>query len=422
MDQVNNLANLLISHEEKFNNSFSMVPSENPISPLAKRVFQYDAYTRYYFDNINQWGTWAFPGGNILGKIEIDILIPLLQELAEAKYVNVKSISGLNCMLTTILSYCKTGDCICLMPFELGGHPSAAEISRNLGLEIIYAPTGKDNFDIDTDKFYITLKKFKPKLIYVDQATVLFPLNIGKIKKIVTNLSLDTRIHVDSSHINGLILGKVLPNPLKEGADSFGGSTHKSLAGPHKAYFVTNDKEIANSYYLKSSYMTSHHHMADLIALTVTLLEFKLKKGNEYASQMVCNAKAFGKALNDFNFKVQGKEFEYTACHRIWLDPSNYMDTVEAAKKLLEIGIIVNTFQKLPYIDKPGFRIGVNEVTTFGLQEREMSILANFYHELIVKKSNVKILAEEVKKLRQKFNVHKFCFTKEEAASLLPLI
>lgn len=184
MNQINELINLLFSHEEKLNDSFSMVPSENPISPLARRVFLYDAYTRYYFDNISIWGKWAFPGGNILGRIESEILIPLLNEMTTAKYVNVKPISGLNCMLITLLSYCNPGDYIYLMPSELGGHPSSAEISKNFGLKIIYTPHNKDNFDIDWEKFSIMVEKNKPRLIYIDQATVLFPINIKKIKQI----------------------------------------------------------------------------------------------------------------------------------------------------------------------------------------------------------------------------------------------
>lgn len=126
--------------------------------------------------------------------------------------------------------------------------------------------------------------------------------------------------------------------------------------------------------------------MADIIALTITLLEFKNKKGNNYAQQMVNNAQAFAKVLDNHGFNVQGKKFGYTACHQVWLDPNNYMPAIEAAEKLLDIGIIVNTFQKLPHFDKPAFRIGVNEVTNFGLEEKEMHILADLYHELIIKK------------------------------------
>ena len=76
----------------------------------------------------------------------------------------------------------------------------------------------------------------------------------------------------------------------------------------------------------------------------------------------------------------------------------------------------------MPYCDKPAFRIGVNEVTSFGLKEKEMCILAGFYYELLIKKSKIGVLAEEVKKLRRDFSTPKFCFTKEEAASLIPLI
>lgn len=418
MSLIKKLLELLLTHEKKYENSFSMVSSENLISPLAKRVFHSDAYSRYYFDNINQWGTWAFPGGNIIGKIENDILIPLLQEMTTGKYINVKPVSGLNCMLITILSYCKTNDCICLMPFELGGHPSAAEIAKDTGLKIIYAPSNK--YDIDWDKFLLLLKKHKPKLIYIDQAHVLFPVSVRKIKQILNSISLDSKIHVDSSHLNGLIFGNVSPNPLIEGADSFGGSTHKTLSGPHKAFLATNNKDIADKFSLKSSYLTSHHHMADVIALAIVLLEYKEKKGSEYAEQIIKNAKAFGEALHNYNLNVQAKDLGYTNCHQIWLDPSTHMNAIDASKNLLDAGIIVNTFQKLPFIGNPAFRIGLNEITNYGLKEAEMSIVASFFNEIIVKKNRGIDLNKKVKDLRRKFNTAKYCFTKQEAINLLP--
>jgi glycine hydroxymethyltransferase len=419
MKSVKELINLLLIHEKKFNNSFFMIPSENSISPLAKKAFLHDGYSRYFFDNMNQWGTWAFPGGNIIGKIETDILIPLLKEMTMAKYVNVKPISGLNCMELTLLSYCKRGDSICFMSYELGGHPSGAKIAKNMGLKIIYIPSDESGFDIDWNKFDIILKKFKPKLVYIDQATVLFPVNLSKIKELVKLSSCNTKIHLDSSHINGLILGNVIPNPLKAGVDSFGGSTHKTLAGPHKAFIVTNDKEISKNLTINSEYLISHHHMADVISLTITLLEFQQKNGYEYAQQILKNSKKFAAALDFFKFDVQGKHLGYTACHQVWLDPNNYMNAIEGAKRLFEAGIIINTFKKLPSVNKAAFRIGLNEVTRFGLKEKEMYLLADFFNAILIKKTKNSIVSKEIKKLRHKFNVPKFCFTEKEASNLL---
>lgn len=419
MTSINTLIALIDQHEKQFNESFSLIPSENPISPLARKMFLFDSYARYSFDPVNQWGTWAFPGGNIIGNIERDILIPLLKELTSSEYVNVKPISGLNGMLITILAYCDPGDCICVMPFGLGGHPSTVSISNLFGLKIIYAPHKKGTYDIDWPLFDLMLSKHKPKLVYVDQATVLFPLDISKIRKVIADNSLTTKIHVDSSHLNGLIFGKVIPNPLASGADSFGGTTHKTFAGPHKAFLATNDEIIAKRFSQKSENLTSHHHMADVIALTVAVIEFKEKKGEEYARQIVLNAKAFAKALAFLKFDVQAKEFGYTECHQVWLDVSKYMDAIEATKLLLSAGIILNTFAQLPLLAKPGFRMGVNEVTNYGLKEQEMEQLAVFFEDILVKKINIHVVAKEIKLMKQRFTTQKYCFTEDEVTNLL---
>lgn len=406
-------------HEKQSRESFSLIPSENPISPLARKMFLLDSYARYSFDPVNQWGTWAFPGGNIIGKIEREILLPLLRELTLSEYVNIKPISGLNGMLITILAYCDPGDCICVMPSELGGHPSSVSISNLFNLKVIYAPHEKGTYDINWSLFDLMLSTHKPKLVYVDQATVLFPVDISKIKKIIVDNLLATKIHVDSSHLNGLIFGQALPNPLINGADSFGGTTHKTFAGPHKAFLATNDKAIYERFSLRSEQLTSHHHMADVLALTVAVIEFKEKKGSDYAKQIILNAKAFGKALDFLNFDVQAKEHGYTGCHQVWLDISKYMDAITATKTLLSSGIILNTFAQLPLLTRPGFRMGVNEVTNYGLKEPEMERLAGYFEDLFIKKVKSNIVAKEVKAMKQYFSAQKYCFTEDETIKLL---
>ena len=73
----------------------------------------------------------------------------------------------------------------------------------------------------------------------------MFPIDPQPIRNLIDKLSPETILHYDSSHINGLIFGKALFNPLTRGAHCYGGSTHKTLPGPHKGFLAMNELSIA---------------------------------------------------------------------------------------------------------------------------------------------------------------------------------
>ncbi|MFI1840254.1 PfkB family carbohydrate kinase [Streptomyces olivaceoviridis] len=188
----------------------------------------------------------------------------------------------------------------------------------------------------------------------------------------------ETAIHYDASHTLGLIAGGAWQQPLAEGADTLGGSTHKTYPGPHKGLLATNDAGLAARLDEHASYFVSHHHPADVVALAVAAAEMDTR-GHEYAHATVANARRLGAALAGRGFTVCGEKAGFTDCHQLWIDIAPLMDAEEASRRLFEAGIVVNAIP-LPHITAPaGLRLGVQELTWAGMRKEGIDELAEVF-------------------------------------------
>lgn len=238
------LAGLLQRHEQEAHTSINLAPSENVLSPLARLPFVLDMYGRYFFDDLPKHGIHKFFGGLQPGEIETQIVVPLLKRMTGATYVTVKPLSGLHCMTIALTALTKPGERVLSISPANGGHDCLSPLGARLGLHMESLPMSSPH-DLDLLALEQVLTDDPPALVYIDQSTVLFPVDPRPIRNIVDKHSLPTRIHYDSSHLNGLILGQAVFNPLEQGAHTFGGSTHKTLPGPHKGFLATTDWLLA---------------------------------------------------------------------------------------------------------------------------------------------------------------------------------
>ena len=99
-----------------------------------------------------------------------------------------------------------------------------------------------------------------------------------------------------------------------------------------------------------------------------------------YAGQIVVNAQALGRALDDEGIPVEARDFGYTQSHQIAVNVADHGGGLEVAQRLEASDIIVN-YNLLPH-DKDarnpsGLRIGVQEMTRYGMREQEMQRLAD---------------------------------------------
>lgn len=382
MKSVLEIFELMIENQKRALNTISLVPSESWFPFYSKMPFLLDAYHRYFFnDNLDPNG-WDFRGAQNLAEIEVDVAIPLIKQLTKAKYVDLRSLSGLHLMSIVLAGLANNGDTILCVSPELGGHNSTASIARRLGLTVKYIEGAQ--LALNFEALASAVEKHRPHLIYLDQGHGLFPFDISKIAETVHAFDQTCIIHVDASHWMGLILGEVIPNPLEQGADSFGGSTHKTFPGPHKAIFATSNAEVFDRFNEMQYSMVSNHNFAAVISLAICLSEFSNGQGKEYSRSVVDNAKLLGRLLDESGVDVVGKERGYSGGHQLWVrSESASMPAMQVSDLLYELGINVNVLGDLPSIPEPALRLGVAEATYTGFGQEEITALGEIIAGII---------------------------------------
>ncbi len=409
MNGIDHLLSLLFSNELRSRESVYLTPSENVLSPLAKLPFLLDAHHRYFLDDFRRFGKWYFPGGKQFENIEHDILAPLLKELSGASYVNVRPISGMSCMTIALAALAEKGNCIMSIPVENGGHVSTSIVAERLGLRLHYIPFST-TYDIDLDRMKSMLLEEQPALIYIDQSTLLFPLDPFFIRQLVDAVSSKTIIYYDSSHTNGLIIGKAMFNPLKRGAHVMGGSTHKTLPGPHKGFLATNEKSISERINHYANHFVSHHHPSNMLSLLITLIEMKFCDGEVYAKKNILNAKTFARELRMSGFEVAAEERGYTDSHQVWayLEDKTLMQSF--LDRLYAVGLVVNYFDSLPGIAQPAMRLSLSELTRCGADDDVAKRLAQIMSRILKRKVIDNELKEQVEVIKQQYSSPQYCF------------
>ncbi|MEE1931457.1 hypothetical protein V1J52_25385 [Streptomyces sp. TRM 70351] len=372
------LLHRLGSHEARARRSLNFTPSENMLSPLARVPLVTDSYSRYFFNHQELFGEWMFFGGLEAGLIEPEILRPLLQEMTGARYVDVRPISGLNCMTIAMAGLCPSGGTMFTVPESGGGHMSTTYVAARLGITTVPLPM-RDTHGLDLEALERDLARHRPDLIYLDQSTQLFPIDPRPVRALIDATSPETVLHVDSSHTNGLILTGAMTNPLTAGAHTFGGSTHKTLPGPHKGFLATNDERLRDRIDAIAYHYVSHHHLGAVISLAITLLELRDCGGEVYGASILENARRFAEHLSAQGIPVAAPDQGFTRCHQVWAQTVDGVDAGSVAQRMHDSGILVNRLGGLPGLEGPAFRLSLAEMTRLGATGDDMKELASLF-------------------------------------------
>jgi glycine/serine hydroxymethyltransferase len=224
----------------------------------------------------------------------------------------------------------------------------------------------------------------------------------------------------DMAHVLGL--HGAFQTPLGEGADLLTGSTHKTFFGPQRGLIVGNFPkgsrlrklwlDIKNRAFPGS---TSNHHLGTLLGLLMASYEMNEFK-DDYQNQVRANAKAFARALKSRGVPVEGDEADgFTETHQVLIRVSAYGNGMDIARRLENSNLVTN-YQALPddetFLEPSGIRMGVQEMTRFGMKEEDFDELAEFIAAVVVKDQSVK---EEVKAYRQQFLEMKYCLSSDQA-------
>jgi len=326
-----------------------------------------------------------------------------------------------------------TGRLQCVMNNDLnyGGHLSAQPYGALFNFaedHIVNFPCDKKNpYKMDVQKMLELVNTQRPTLIVFGKSMFLHPEPIRELcaclKGIPNYLPL---IMYDAAHVLG-ILGPLFQDPLTEGAEIVTGSTHKTFWGPQRGIIAGKLPEGAPFRKLWTEIVarvfpgsTSNHHLGTQLAMLAATIEMNAFK-NAYQSQVLSNARAFARACAAQGVPVEGGEAEgYTHTHQVILRVSPFGDAKEIASRL-EANNIITNYQALPgdatFYHPSGIRMGVQEMTRFGMKEPDFEGLARLIAGVVLKKSK---LAADVAEFRKKFLSMEYCLTAEQTLRIAP--
>ncbi|MEV0623677.1 hypothetical protein AB0I81_60895 [Nonomuraea sp. NPDC050404] len=402
ISSVTTALHALTRQEREAQRRLNMIPSENHSSPLARIALGLDSGHRYFFNTGNDPNSWNFPAAREASQVETDLTLPLLRHLARADHVNVRPLSGLQAMALVLSALGGgPGTPVISIHTDQGGHYATAGLARRLGLVPVLA-RGPDPHTLDLDALTTLVARHRPCLVYLDLSHALFPLDTEAVVTAVRAARTPTLVHVDISHWMGLVLGGAIPHPLDAGADSMGGSTHKTFPGPQHALIATRDAHAAAEIGLAQQEMISNHHLAATCALGLAAAEFLAADPQEYAQQVIASARLLGGHLAERGLPPAAAERGYSGGHQLWVDSSIVgVDAVTAGRRLDEAGISVNVLTDLPGMQgRPALRLGVAEPLSVGLTADDMPLVAELLTAAVFSRRPADLIAEHVAALR----------------------
>nr|ADZ45329.1 putative serine hydroxymethyltransferase [Streptomyces sp. NRRL 30471] len=367
-----------IEKEQRINEAaVNLVPSENRISPWAGAPLRTDFYNRYFFnDSLDPQG-WQFRGGEGIGRLEKELALPALRRLGRADHVNIRPVSGMSAMLVVLLGLGgEPGDGVVCVDAETGGHYATGRQIAMLGRRPL--PVRVVAGRVDLDALRTALTSCHVPLVYLDLQNSLWELDVAGVAEVIARTSPRTVLHVDCSHTLGLILGGSHKNPLDLGADTTGGSTHKTFPGPQKGVLFTRDENLSRKIRDAQFFTISSHHFAETLALALAAAEFE-HFGAAYSRQVLINARAFAHRLRERGFGVVEGGPQLTDTHQVWVRLPLEESADAFSAQLASLGIRVNVQTELPDIPEPALRLGVSEITLNGGREPAMETLAEIF-------------------------------------------
>ena len=307
-----------------------------------------------------------------------------------------------------------------------GGHLSAQPmgalrdyIAKNPVTErfaVVNFPVLADNpYRVDLEATARLLEEYDPELIVFGKSMVLHKEPVAEVKELVRGRKTRPVLMYDMAHVLGLI-GPHFQEPFAEGADLVTGSTHKTFFGTQRGVIGGSIPENTPLFELWEGIrrrafpgMVSNHHLGSLLGLLAATVEMNHFK-DEYQPQVLKNAKALAKGLADRGIRVCGdRETGFTETHQVIVEVG-YAKGIEAARLLEDNNIIVN-YQALPadegFTASSGLRLGVAEMTRFGMKEEEMESVAGLMADVLKNGAPVR---DKVTSFRNNFLELQYCF------------
>jgi glycine hydroxymethyltransferase len=400
------LAGYLAKETERQEYGLEMIASENYASKAVMEA-QGTILTNKYAEGYP--GKRYYGGCEFVDEIE-QLAINRVCKLFGSEHANVQPHSGSQANMAVYLASVKAGDTIMGMDLAHGGHlthGSPVNFSGFLFHATHYGldpQTGRLNYDRIREQ----AKESKPKLLIAGYSAYPRVLDFALFRQIADEVG--ATLMVDMAHFAGLVAGGEHPSPIPH-ADYVTSTTHKTLRGPRGGLILCSSEKAKalNSKIFPGIQGGPLEHV--IAAKAVAFGEALKPEFKTYSRQVVKNAKALAQGVLEAGFDlVTGG----TDNHLILIDLSAREITGKEAEQALDLaGITVNkntvpNEKRSPFVTS-GIRIGTPALTTRGMKEAEMTLIAGWIGQVLSEPKNetqLKRIKDQVRELCLKFPIY----------------
>jgi glycine hydroxymethyltransferase len=374
------IADLLREEAVRQATGLELIPSENLVSEAVLEAMG-SIFTNKYAEGYP--GKRYYGGCEFADKVE-QLAIDRAKQLFGADHANVQAHSGTSANVAVYMSALNPGDTVLGMALAHGGHLTHGHPLNFSGrmYKFVEYHVKQDTERIDYDEIEKLAQEHKPKMIVAGASAYSRIIEFERIAKVAK--AVGAIFFVDMAHIAGLVAAGMHPSPVPH-ADIVSTTTHKTLRGPRggmvlsKASFA---KEIDKLTFPGTQGGPLVHTIG---AKAVCFKEAMEPSFIEYQKQVAVNAKALANAISRHGFRVVSGGTD-NHVFLVEVHPRGITGS-DAEKALDRAGITVNKnaipFDPLPPMKAGGIRLGSPSVTTRGMKEPEMELIANGVAEIL---------------------------------------
>ncbi len=405
---------LIEDEKERQLNGIELIASENFVSENVMRAMG-SVLTNKYAEGYP--GKRYYGGCEVVDEIET-IAIERIKALFGAEYANVQPHSGSQANAAVFLACLKPGDKILGFDLSHGGHLTHGSPVNFSGMtyKTSFYGVNKETGRIDYEAMAETARAEKPQLIICGASAYSRDIDYAKFREVADEVG--ALLLADISHPAGLIARGILNDPMPH-CHIVTTTTHKTLRGPRGGVILLG-KDFENpwgyttpkgevkmmSQILNAAVFpgTQGGPLEHVIGAKAVAFEEALSDGYlEYIVQVVKNAKALADALVAKGYDIVSGG---TDNHCMLIDLRNKGISGKQAENALVKAEITCNKNMVPFDDKSpfvtsGIRLGTAAVTTRGLVETDMQVVADFIDEVLMNIENEEIIEAVADKVNE---------------------
>lgn len=413
----------IIQEIKRENNTLELIASENFVSRAVLEANGCVMTNKY---------AEGYPGKRYYGGCEYvdmaeDLARQRVKQLFKAEYANVQPHSGSQANMAVYFSYLEHRATILGMNLAHGGHLTHGSPVNFSGKMFNFIPYGvsKKTGRIDMDEVASLAQEHKPKMIVVGASAYSRFYEFDRFKEIADKVK--AVLFADVAHPAGLIAAGIHPSPIPH-CDVVTSTTHKTLRGP-RGGLILMGQDVENRMGLVAPKSGRVKMMSEIIdsnvmpgiqggplmhviaAKAVAFKEALQPEFKEYTKQIVKNAQTLALSLIEKGYEIVSGG---TDNHVFLIDLNNKNITGKAAENALHAaGITVNKNMvpfdtRSPFITS-GIRLGTPALTTKGMKEKEMRIVAGFIDEVLSNIEDPKVfqkIRNDIVELNKDFQIY----------------